>query len=297
MLEKENLDKERRRILIQRIQELPTLPSSILKIIQLADNASSTPTELASVISKDPSISSMIIKLVNSAFYGYYRQISSISHAVVILGYQTVKTMALGVSVFQNAPSRPRQAFDRKAFWVHSLGVATITKKLYTKIGRIKGVDAETLFLSGLLHDVGKVAFDNFFNDEYESVAAEAQKNNEWIRNTEIRKFQMDHTEAGFHLAKTWKFPEAVMAGIRFHHDLKEAIDLEEPALKAAAYVSVADYICRKIKIGSGGDNAEPDLLDEALSACGVSMEEVDALASSEEMAQDKAMIETFANG
>ncbi|MBF0169725.1 MAG: HDOD domain-containing protein, partial [Nitrospinae bacterium] len=98
------MDQSRKRIFIQKIDELPTLPVSLLKIIEVIENPESSAQDLAAVISRDQSISSVILRLVNSAFYGHLRQISSMSHAVVILGYQTVKTMALGVSVFQNSP-------------------------------------------------------------------------------------------------------------------------------------------------------------------------------------------------
>ncbi|MBI5815317.1 MAG: HDOD domain-containing protein [Nitrospinae bacterium] len=293
MLEQTSLAKEKRRILIQRIKDIPTLPSSIHKIIQLADDSSSTPTALAEAISKDPSISSLILRLVNSAFYGHYRQISSISRAVVILGYKTVKTMALGVSIFQGTSARGRQVFNRKDFWTHSLGVATFTKKLAVRFGGVAGVDGETLFLSGLLHDIGKVAFDNYFNEEFAEAAAEAQKNGEWIGIPELKYLGMDHSEAGYYLARTWNFPPQVISGVRFHHSVAEC-PKEDGMDKAAAVVSIADYVCRKLKIGSGGDNVEAPLFIEALNLCGITPGDVEALAVDAGLLADKEMIESF---
>lgn len=283
-------DKEKRRMLIQRIQELPTLPTTISKIIKLVESESSTAEDLARVISTDPSISSLILKLVNSAFYGHRRQISSISHAIVILGYTTVRTMALGVSIFNTSPGKKAAAFDRSDFWLHSIGVATITHKIASHTSARDGLDMESVFLAGLLHDIGKVIFDHYFNQEYNDVAESALHNHQWIGESESAFFGLNHAEAGNYLAQKWQFPSTVISAIRCHHSTALCEGEAERAM--ACMVNLADYLCRKATIGSGGDNEEAPLDEAALSFLGISHETLQQIAS--EVENDRDMIESL---
>lgn len=285
-----SLDKEKRRILIQRIQELPTLPSTISKIIELVESKSSTSEDLARVISKDQSISSLIIKLVNSAFYGHLRQISSISHAIVILGYTTVRTMALGVSIFNASPSKKTATFDRGKFWIHSIGVATITRRIATHTPARDGLDMESVFLSGLLHDIGKVIFDHYFNKEYEEIAQSAVQKHGWIGDSESSFFGINHSEAGYYLAQKWQFPSTVISAIKYHHNPELCEGEAERAM--ACMVNLADYLCRKASIGSGGDNEQMPLDEQALSFLGIS--QATLLEIAQEVEGDREMIESL---
>ncbi|VAX24524.1 hypothetical protein MNBD_NITROSPINAE02-1981 [hydrothermal vent metagenome] len=284
------MEKEKKRIFIQKIQSLPTLPTALAKIVSVAENESSTADDLADVISKDQSISSTILRLVNSAFYGHLRQISSINHSIVILGFRTVKTMALGVSIFQSTSNPKRQSFNRTKFWTHSIGVATFAKRIAGKTKSGSGIDQEALFLSGLLHDLGKVVFDNYFNEEYEVVTKEALEKNEWIGDVEMRLLGMNHSEAGDYLAQKWQFPPAVIESIRHHHNVDEA---HKGNGGMAAITHLADYCCRKMKLGSGGDNEEVALNPLALETCGVTEEILDELIA--EVEADRDSIEAFA--
>ncbi len=242
------MDQNKKRIFIQKIDELPTLPTSLLKIIEVIENRESSAQDLANVISRDQSISSVILRLVNSAFYGHLRQISSMSHAVVILGYQTVKTMALGVSVFQTSP-HGHSPFNRGDFWVHSIGVATIAKRIASLSSR--PVDPDTAFLAGLLHDIGKVIFDNYFFDDYAKAVKTAFKRNVWVGSLEQEMMGMTHAEGGYHLARKWQFPPEVIDAIRYHHKI---VDAPIGSIPISAVVHVADILCRQIRLGTAGD-------------------------------------------
>ncbi|CAM2067733.1 HDOD domain-containing protein [Sulfidibacter corallicola] len=251
------MERVERRIFIQKINNLPTLPTIIHRIIQVADSANANATTLGKVLSKDQSISSLILRLVNSAFYGKVRNISSINHAAVILGFPMVKTIAMGVSVFHTNTKPSAEGFDRRRFWLHSLGVATLAKTLAKKLKLLPHLDSDTVFLSGLLHDLGKVVFDNYFHEEYLEVARLVQAEQLWIGHAERRILEMDHTEAGYYLARKWQFPAPVVAAIRHHHDIPAAENQHRPL---CALVQAADYGCRKIHLGSGGDDVEVEL-------------------------------------
>jgi len=253
------MDVTSKRILIHKINNLPTLPAILSKIIELTESRSSTAHDLGELLSKDPSISSLILKLVNSAYYGNLRHISSINHATVILGFQMVKTIAMGVSVYQTR-TRSDSHFDRELFWLHSLSVAYCSQVIATTAGLPRDLNKDTVFLSGLLHDVGKVIFDNYFTEDYTRVTELVERKDLWIGHAEMFTLQMNHCEAGFYLARKWQFPEPVTNAIRFHHNLEKC---PEQHAFLCAVVHAADHCCRKLGIGSGGDHTLPKLNPE----------------------------------
>lgn len=247
------IDKNRRRITIQSIQDLPTLSTVISKMVEMLDSQEASPKELGDLIAQDQSILSAILKLVNSAFYGFPRKITSVHQAVVILGFGTVKSIALGASIFKAKPRKgEKEVFDRNALWIHSLGVATASKLIAQKTGH---GDADEAFVAGLLHDVGKVVFDAQFPAEFQEVVEKAEDENILLLEAEREILGLDHAEAGQILLFKWQLPLPVVNAVGFHHDLEKA-----PATyqRLAAIVHLADIICRKLKIGSGGDARIP---------------------------------------
>ncbi len=247
------IDKSRRRITIQNIQDLPTLSAVITKMVEMLDSKEASPKELADLIEQDQSILSAILKLVNSAFYGFPRKITSVHQAVVILGFGTVKSIALGASIFKAKRQKGgKEVFDRNALWIHSLGVATASKLIAKKIGH---GDTDEAFVAGLLHDVGKVVFDTQFPAEFQEVVEKVEDENILILEAEREVLGLDHAEAGQILLFKWQLPLPVVNAVGFHHDLEKA-----PATyqRLAAIVHLADIICRKLRIGSGGDSRIP---------------------------------------
>ena len=206
---------------------------------------------------RDPSIASMILKLVNSAYYGNLRHISSISHATVILGFQMVKTIAMGVLIYQSKQSGPEPSFNREKFWIHSLGVATFARMIATRLSKPADLSLDTVFLAALLHDVGKVIFDNYFTEEYRDVARVVAEQQVWIRVAEQEILHMDHCESGFYLARKWQFPEPVVEVIRYHHSVEKSSNTNR---FLCSVVHAADYCCRVIQLGSGGDSVLTNL-------------------------------------
>jgi len=230
---------------------------------------------------------SIVLKVVNSAFYGYMRQITSLKHATVILGFNTVKSLALGASVFKTKPGEGgKHRFDRNKLWTHSLGTGTASKILARKTGY---TDAEEAFVSGLLHDVGKVIFDSFFNEEFQDVIANVREKNMSMSASEKEVMDMNHAEAGRFLLSKWHLPPPVVNAVGFHHDIDGA-----PAeyAKLASIVHIANVICRKLKIGSGGDDIVPKLSLKALKTVDATSEILEEV--EEETNANREIIELF---
>jgi c-di-GMP-related signal transduction protein len=149
------MDREDIRLGIRNIKNLPTLPVIVSRVLEVADDSGSSANELADIVSKDMSVSAKVLNLANSAFYGFSRRITTIPQAVVVLGFDTVRSFALSVSVFETLKQTTDDvSFDREAFWIYSIGCGT-SARLIAKNLNYK--DTGTFFVAGLLHDLGKV--------------------------------------------------------------------------------------------------------------------------------------------
>jgi putative nucleotidyltransferase with HDIG domain len=249
----QEVDKNRSRITIQSIQNLPTLSVIISQMVKMLENENSSPKDLSDLISRDQSTLAAILKLVNSAFYGFPRKITSIHQAIVILGFNTVKSMALGASIFKSKPVKGgKHNFDRNALWIHSVGVGTAAKILARQTGY---KDLDEAFVAGLMHDVGKVVFDSHFPEEFKPVVWKVDEEDILILQAEREVMGIDHAEAGQILLSKWQLPLPIVGAVAYHHNLEKAPD---DLAVLAAIVHLADIICRKLKIGSGGDTRIP---------------------------------------
>lgn len=245
--------------ILDRIEELPTLPQVVTKIMQLVENPRTSAMEITKVISLDPALTVKILKLVNSAYYGFPKKIRTITHAIMILGFEDVKNIALSVSVFDifKNPPENNPEFNRTAFWQHSIAVGVCAKLLAR---RVRFKNPEEAFIAGLLHDIGKIVLDQFFHDHFAKVINSVETDNILFVNAERRFAEMDHAEIGKELGNRWQLPIPVLECIGYHH---------EPAGRGrhnllVSLVHAADVFVRIQKIGSGWDRQIPQLRKEA---------------------------------
>jgi putative nucleotidyltransferase with HDIG domain len=237
------------------VEEFPTLPVIITKVIAVCENEESSAEDLAKVISFDQSITSRIIKLANSAYFGYLRKVNTLTKAVTILGFETIKSLSISASVFDTFKKiKSNYYFDRCQFWIHSIGVGVISKMIARKLNYN---DIEVAFLNGLLHDIGKLFFESYYVTQYESVMKEVTVNRLFVKEAEEMVFGVMHSEVGGWLANRWKFHPELVYPIQYHHHLDKC---PEEYLTLGCIVQLADRICREHHIGSGGDSLIPEL-------------------------------------
>jgi putative nucleotidyltransferase with HDIG domain len=250
-----------------KIDKLPTLPFIVSTLNNLIKNPNTSASDIHKVIMKDQALSARILKLVNSAFYGFSERISSISHAIVILGFNTVKNVALTASVlnmFGGAESKGEDVFDRKAFWVHSLAVAGTARVI---AARVRLPSAEDIFVAGLMHDIGKLVLDQFVHEKFVEVLKLVREKNIHIKDAENEILDgVNHSQVGAWLATRWKLPNALVQMIGFHH--RPALD--DQFLKPVACIHLADILVRTLDIGNGGDKTVPKISPEAWEALGL---------------------------
>lgn len=239
------MDREDVRLGIRNIKNLPTLPVIVSRVLEVADDSGSSANELADIVSKDMSVSAKVLNLANSAFYGFSRRITTIPQAVVVLGFDTVRSLAMSVSVFETLNQTTDDvSFDREAFWIHSIGCGTsariIAKKLNYK-------DTGTFFVAGLLHDLGKVILDTYFHDQYAEVVEEMVEEERSALEAETDLLDIDHGEVGGWLAARWKFPDILVNPIAYHHNL---MAVDEGFIKEAVIVHLANILTKRAHIG-----------------------------------------------
>lgn len=224
--------------ILTKVKDLPTLPEVATKVMEVANNPRSSAADMAKVISQDQALTAKILKLVNSAYYGFPRKISTVTQAIVILGFRTVRDLVLNISISGMFNSKNVGELSAEALWLHNLGVAVTAKILAKRIGY---EPLEEAFTAGLLHDLGKLVFIKLFPREYEKIVTIAINGNKWIRDVEESLLEVDHALIGKWVSENWKFPPQLVRAIQLHH--QPEIDNEYPEL--TSIVHGADVLTR----------------------------------------------------
>jgi putative nucleotidyltransferase with HDIG domain len=259
---------------IENINALPTVPGSLKTISSIIEKPSVSLDKIGQFISKDPALATKILKMVNSAAYGFPGRISSIPHAIMLLGLNVVKGLLLGVSVFEIMEK------VMSGLWVHSLGCAIAAREIANKLN-IK--DPEEVSVAALLHDIGKVIMILEYQKEYEETIKEASTAECLIYDAEKAFFTENHTTVGMWLAGKWNFPRNLVEVISYHH----TPNMSRLAVKETAIVHLADILVRARGIGFAGDNFVPLLNAAAFETLGLSNSDIrDVLNKVEETQQ-----------
>lgn len=204
----------------KKLADLPTLPAVVAKIIETANDPNTTAGEMQRLIAMDQGLASKILRIVNSAYYGFPKRVSTISQAVMILGFSTVRNLVLGVSAFGMLTSKSMPyGLNRVRFWEHcaasAIGASLLAKR---RLPRSHNA-AEEAFLGGLLHDIGALFLDCYFPVQYAVTMAFAEREGKTPREAESTVLSLDHTLVGKRIAEHWNFPPHITAMLGTHHD------------------------------------------------------------------------------
>jgi len=240
---------------IETIRELPTLPLVANKINAILHDPKSSVSDLSKIIEKDQSITAKLLKLVNSAHYGLPQKVNNINQAIALLGYRNISYIVMTLSVFDTLKNLESKSFDRRKFWVHSIAVGILSQKLAKECDYLL---VEDIFTSGLLHDLGKVFLDGFMHEEFEAIINKAEKDGIAFIDAEHELFDVDHTMVGEWMARTWRLPLHVIAGIKHHHqEVEQRSGLSLSQDPFIDIIRLADICIKAGKFGRSGDGSK----------------------------------------
>jgi putative nucleotidyltransferase with HDIG domain len=242
------LDKDKQRRDIDRfINKMPSLSTTVGKVMEICSRTDASPNELNKVISLDPVLTGQVLKLINSAYYSLVNKVTSLTRAITMLGMNTVKNMALSTAIIRSvAGAKKSKALPTTKFWAHSIGAGVSAKLL----GEAKGIaimEREELFLAGLLHDLGKVPF----GDEYIEVLNIARIEQLPLNEVELDIMGIDHQEVGLMIAEKWKLNQVISKCIGSHHQLG---NLTETMGQQVAFVALGNIYANILDHGYAGN-------------------------------------------
>ena len=276
-----------KQLIYDRVSNLPTLPSVIQKVVSLVQDEKTSATKLGDLIAYDQAISSRLLRVANSAYYGFPREISTVQQAIVLIGFEQVKSLSLGIAVFgvmKGANDTTSRMQD--AFWEHSAGCSLAAKIICNKLGK---PDGEVAFTASLLHDMGKIILANFFSKEYRVVLERIQENGKSFVDVEEEVFGFTHADVGNWLCSRWKLPQSLASSVRCHHKVDE---VEPDNIHITSVVHLADVICRRAGIGNNGNEMIPSFQKAAQEELCVDEEQMNQMIA--ELKEEEEKVNAF---
>ena len=234
--------------IIARTGDLPAMPAIAVKVMEMVGDPSTSANDLQEIISHDQALTSKVLKIANSAMFGVSRDISTLSHAIMILGFSSIRSIVLATStksVYMKTGGA--SGFSTKLLWDHSLSTALISRAIGNKI---TSVNNEEVFIAGLLHDIGKTVMNMNFSSEYEGVITQVYNDKIPFREVEEKLMGFDHTQVGALVLRKWNISQSLEEAVLHHHSPKAAKINQE----LTAVVSMANILSNIIRTSKGDD-------------------------------------------
>lgn len=242
--------------LVQDNDGIPSLPTIYTRISDTVEDPRSSMRDIAQIISTDQSLSARLLRLVNSAFFGFPSKIDTISHAVTIVGTQQLRDLALATAIIQMFKNIPAELVDMKSFWRHSIGCGIASRLLASYHCE---PNIEHFFVAGLLHDVGRLILYGKMAEEAKEILTQAREKHEILHHVERQVLGFDHADVGGLLLQEWKLPATLEEAVKYHHRPTRAPNY----MVDSGITHIADLITNALELGTSGESFVP-LLDES---------------------------------
>jgi len=261
------VDNTKLRKRIQALQNLPTLANVVAHLNLLVESPDTSIADVGKVISKDQVLTAKVLKLINSGFYGFPGKITTVNHALVLLGFNVVKGLILSASVYD------LMSKHMAGLWDHSLATAVAAGIIAR---RLEESEPEEVATAGLLHDLGKVALSVQAPDIRDEVLSVVERDECLFKDAEEQVIGVNHSRIAFWLIESWNLPPMLMEAVIYHHKPH----LAKIAPRQVAMVHVADIMARARGFGDGGDPYIPAMSPEVWDLLGLTMDDVRAMAA-----------------
>jgi len=231
---------------------LPEIPAVVFELNEAIANPMSSAELIAQVVNKSPSLTALLLKIVNSSFYSFPSKIDKVSHAVTLIGTREISGLALGISILSIFKNIPKDIIDMYSFLKHSLACGIFSRVL---AAHLNSNQTEQLFVSGLLHDIGRLILYIHFPRESHNIIIRSRNRSKLLYKEEMDYLACDHSDVGRQLLKEWKLPLILENCVYYHHNPSES-----PQTIPAAIVHLADIMVVSLGIGTSGEKFIPPL-------------------------------------
>ncbi len=260
--------------LVNKVKEMPPLPQSIIKILEITKKDDSSAHDLSKIFERDPTLAVNILKLANSPIYGFASRISTISHAIVCLGLETVKSIALTSSTHDMLNKEiPAYGLGEGMLWQHSIASGSCAKIIAQRIGYN---DCEEAYIAGMLIDIGKIILSSFAEDQFNQVMEKSEKDKIPFNKAEQDVLGFGHPQVGGRIIKKWNLPSALVEAVQYHHQPDKA----ETHKTLTYIVHLADAISCMLGVGLGNDGLMYEIEENTLDVLGINKEDVESIMS-----------------
>lgn len=250
--------------IIRKVRDLPALPNITNEIMRLTEDPDSTVQDIENVIMKDQSLTARVLRLANSAYYGYPRRISTISEASVLLGFQAIRSITLTASVGGLLMKEvPGYGLGKNELWIQSQSCAIISRYIARKV-RFSKIDQA--YVAGLLRDIGKVIVSYYLTEHFKQIIDKVKNESISFLEAEESVLGFHHGQVGAEIAKKWNLPDDLVEAIAYHHSPEKATI--NPML--TSIVHIADAIVMMFGIGLGVDGMIYNFSEEAIKVLGI---------------------------
>jgi putative nucleotidyltransferase with HDIG domain len=236
--------------LIQNLGELPPLPQVATRVIRLSANSETSTEDLQNIIGMDQALSAQLLRVANSAMFGRVREVTTLTQAIMTLGFSASRSVVLA-SCVKNLFNRGPVGAQERTLWEHALVVA-LTGSAFSKA--MKCPATEEAFLAGLMHDIGKSVMALKFPEGYTALLRQVRDEDEDGLSLELDTFGFDHAMVGAALLASWNLAEGLRSAVRWHHDPSQAVPEHR---QLVALVALGNQVALDLQVGFG----QPDSL------------------------------------
>ncbi len=241
--------------LIKSLGRIASLPDVYTRLNAVMKRPDVSVQEIGEVVSEDPDLTARLLRLVNSPFYCLSNPIETVTRATLVIGFDELRDLALATSVVSQFEDIPEEVINMRQFWKHSIATG-IGARAIAKSRRFK--NTEQAFVSGMLHDIGKLVVYTQLPDLALEIITRHQRETLPFYRIENDVLGFNHTQLGVLLAKAWNLPETICNAIQFHHG-------PWAATAEVAIVHLGDLIANALRLGSSGEQLVPPLIPEAV--------------------------------
>ena len=238
--------------LIERLDELPTLPTIVYELSRVINDPMSSTSDVEKILSNDQSLTTKVLRLANSAYYAIPGGVSNLQRAIAYIGYDVIHQLVLSASIIQALDAKTSEFFDLNQFWKHSIGVAMAAEVTAKYLQFPTPAD---LFTCGLVHDMGKIAFYILDSEKFFDLIRVAEENNLSLDEAETEFGYTKHTGLGKELAQKWRLPFLIQASIAHHHhrNFSDRDSLSSEMNYMVDIVYLANLLINALEFGNSG--------------------------------------------